>query len=76
MGWGPPDCLSHVLRDGLRLRLVCRCGHTAEPDLIELRSAMWRRCGSERLADLSAIMWCSQCGERRFNRELVSDCAP
>ena len=32
MGWGPPDCLSHLLRDDLRLRLICECGHIAEPE--------------------------------------------
>lgn len=62
MGWGPPSCLSHLLRDGLVLRVTCGCGHTAEPDLLDLREAMWRRCGGEELRDLPKVLRCSRCG--------------
>lgn len=44
---GPPTCLSHLLRDGLRLKVTCTCGHTAEPDILELREDVWRRLGGE-----------------------------
>jgi len=64
MGWGPPTCLSHLIRDGLVLRIECACGHTATPDILELREAMWRRCGGEELADLPRVLRCSECGSR------------
>lgn len=61
MGWGPPTCLSHLIRDSLTLRIECECGHIAEPDLKDLRAAMWRRCGGEELRDLPLVLRCSEC---------------
>lgn len=71
MAWGPPTCLSHLLRDSLTLRLSCECGHVAEPDLKELREALWRRTGGEELADLARVLRCGKCGGREFGRELI-----
>jgi hypothetical protein len=71
MGWGPPTCLSHLIRDDLRLRLTCRCGHTSMPDLKELRAAMQRKCGGEELHDLGHALRCGKCWAKRFRYELI-----
>ena len=52
MGFGGPTNLSHLLRDGLALRIICACGHIAEPDVLTLRSAMWMERKGEDLKDL------------------------
>ena len=64
VGWGPPTCLSHLLRDGVQLKIVWGCGHVATPDTKELREAMWRCCGGEELRDLPRVLLCSKCGSR------------
>ena len=70
MGWGPPQNLSHLIRDDLRLTLSCPCGHVATPDICALRKAMWRRCGGESLDDLPRVLRYSQCGGRQVKVEL------
>ena len=70
MGWGPPQNLSHVIRDELRLTLTCPCGHAATPDIYALRKAMWRRCGGEDLDKLPGVLKCGQCGGKRVKVEL------
>lgn len=72
MGWGPPDCIDHLIRDGLRLRLICQCGHVAEPDVGELRAALNKRGGYRLdLADLNRNLRCGQCGGKSFRYELI-----
>ena len=69
MSWGPPTCISHLIRDGLELCITCECGRVAVPDLKELREAMWRRCGGNDLVDLPRVLCCADCGSRRFTIE-------
>jgi len=72
MGWGPPDCLPHLLRDGLTLRLTCECGHVAEPDVRELIGALGKLGGYRlALADLRHNLRCGHCGGKRFGHELI-----
>jgi hypothetical protein len=72
MGWGPPTCLSHLLRDGLQLKLTCQCGHVSTPEIKALRAAMFRRLGGEELTDLPRVLRCRKCGSKEFGQELVS----
>ena len=72
MGFGPATCLSHLLRDKLDLILECQCGHVATPDIVALRSAMWRARRGEELRDLHRTLKCSKCGEKRFIYRLRS----
>lgn len=70
MGWGPPQNLSHVIRDELRLKLSCACGHATAPDIYALRAAMWRCCGGEDLDKLPRLLKCSRCGSKQVKVEL------
>lgn len=72
MAWGPPTCISHLIRDGLELSITCECGRVAVPDLKELRQAMQRRCGGEELADLPRVLECAECGSKRFTIERIA----
>jgi hypothetical protein len=71
MGWGPPTCLSHLLRDNLQLRLTCQCGHVATPDIKDLRAAMQRRAGCEQLAELPLRLRCGECAGKGVRYELI-----
>lgn len=65
MAWHPPDCVSHLLRDKLRLEVTCKCGHVAYPDLLALRSALWaKRRNDESLMGIERMLSCSKCGAR------------
>ncbi len=70
-GLGPPENLSHLIRDGLALRLTCECGHAAPLDPFALRSRIWMRRKSDVLADLQESLRCSACGGKSFRYELV-----
>lgn len=71
MGWGPPDCIPALMARGLRLRLICPCGHVAEPDLSELRRALNMLGGYHLvLASLNENLRCSVCGAKAFVTKL------
>ena len=73
MGWGPPDTVVAVIRDGYTLRLTCPCGHVAEPDLKALREALHRLPGWRYdLADLNHNLRCGQCGGKGFRCEVIA----
>ena len=73
MGWKPIETLTCLLREDKRLRLVCPCGHVAEPDVRALRSAVWirKRDFEARLADLKKHLRCGACGGKDFGYEIV-----
>ena len=72
MGWGPPTSVIELIRDGYGLRLICPCGHVAEPDVKELRDALHKLSGYRfELADLKRNLRSSQCGGKGFRYELI-----
>jgi hypothetical protein len=77
MGWRPIEALSCLVREDKRLKLVCECGHFAEPDILELRSRLSRLRGGfwAKLADLPKYLRCGNCGSKNFRYELLSNSA-
>jgi len=72
MGWGPPDNVIALQRDGYGLRLTCQCGHSAEPDVTELRKALHKLAGWRYdLADLNRNLRCGQCGRKDFGYKVL-----
>lgn len=65
-GWAPPSNLSELIRDKRVLRIKCEaCGHTAEPDLRQLKRDLGMLGGyREDLSDLPRYLSCSMCGEK------------
>ena len=73
MGFWKIETLACLIREEKRLRLICECGHTAEPDTMELRGLLNRRRGGfwARLTDLPKHLHCGKCGGKRFRFELL-----
>jgi len=73
MGWGPPTCLSHLIRDELWLRLAWPCGHTADLEPKALKQAIYERHNDwwAELKDLQRYLRCRTFGGKSFARELV-----
>lgn len=73
MGFRPIETLSCLTREDKRLRLTCPCGHTAEPDIMELRGKMNRRRGGfwAKLTDLPQHLHCGQCGSKSFRIQII-----
>jgi hypothetical protein len=71
--WKPIDSLSALTREELRLRLTCsECGHTAEPDIDELRHQVKLRGGFwSKLTDLPTYLRCGECGSKTFRHEII-----
>lgn len=71
-GWAPPSNLSELLRDNLGLQITCDCGHSAAPDVAQLRADLARLGGwREELSELPRYLVCSNCGEREMTVETV-----
>lgn len=61
--FGPMELISHVLRDELDIVVTCSCGREVRPDLLKLRSEMWKRYGGGQ-DKLSRLRFrCEACGE-------------
>lgn len=74
MGWGPPDCLGHLIRDKKNIVLICQCGQEYEREPMELRKSFIPLGGNcEALADLNDNMMCHVCGPNsHFEYEIVA----
>lgn len=73
MGWKPITTLHCLIREEKRLRIICECGHVAEPDTRELIGAIYKRHRrrSVELKDLHRQLRCGACGGKRFGYELL-----
>jgi hypothetical protein len=73
MGWGPPERLAHLVRDGLAMRVTCKCGHTADLNPADLRSTIYKRHNDWwcYLEDVPRYLRCGQCRSKSFSYELV-----
>ena len=71
MGFRKIETLSCLLREGLWLKLECKCGHTCTVNPLTLRSMLWRKCRSEHLKDLPKALRCQWCNGRAFGVDYV-----
>lgn len=75
MGWREIKTLHCLVREKLRLKLICRCGYIAEPNTGVLIGAINRRARyrSVELVDIQRTLRCGKCGRKDFAYELLPD---
>jgi hypothetical protein len=73
MGFRKIETMACLIREEKRLKLICECGHSAEPGTTELMRLLYRKRGGfwARLTDLPEHLHCGMCGGKRFRFELL-----